>query len=144
MMVSLTRNLALGIMSVVLAAACTSQNDTSAERSAEVSANQDTPKENMKEGWQDVKEGTREVASGVGQATENAADKAVAGVKEAGREVKASTCPVIGNRTSRIFYTQTDKDYSNMLKGDKFLSADQRECFMSERAALDDGYKKAR
>lgn len=142
MTVSLAQYLAIGMMTAALAG-CTSSNDTT-DRSGEVTSAQDTPRENMKEGWQDVKKGSSEIAEGVGDATKEAARDVSREVKEAGRELKASACPIIGHRVTKKYYTQSDKDYATMLKGEKLLSADQRECFMSERAALDDGYKKAR
>ncbi|WP_141732867.1 hypothetical protein [Oligoflexus tunisiensis] len=146
MTVSLLRNLALGISTVLLAAACTSsQSDMTTDRTGEVAAgDQDTARENVKEGWQDVKEGTKETADDVGQKTREVSREVSAEIKEAGTEMKASACPVIGNRNTKRYYTQTDKDYPEMLKGEKILSADNRECFMTERAALNDGYIKAR
>jgi hypothetical protein len=146
MTVSLLRSLALGFSTVLFTMACTSsQSDTTTDRTGEVAAgDQDTARENMREGWQDVKKETREAASDVGQKTREVSREVSAEIREAGQEMKASACPVIGNRSTKRYYTQADKDYPEMLKGEKILSADDRECFMTERAALDDGYIKAR
>jgi gas vesicle protein len=159
MIVSLLRNLALGFTTVVLAACTSSPNTTDSasttERTNEVTTSDNTARTNMKEGWEDVKEGTEQTATGVGQKTKETTREVTADIKEAGREakadikeaareVKASACPVVANRTTKRYYTHADKDYATMLKGEKLLSPDNRECFMSERAALDDGYTKAR
>jgi Ca2+-dependent lipid-binding protein len=146
MTISLLRNLAFGFATLAFAACTSSQNssDTSGERTNEVSTSDNTAKANMKEGWEDVKQGTEQAATGVGQKTKEVAREVSADIKEAGNEVKASACPVVANRTTKRYYTQTNRDYDTMLKGEKILSADNRECFMSERAALDDGYTKAR
>jgi hypothetical protein len=148
MTVSLLRNIALGFATIALAA-CTSSpsstdTTTTTERTNEVTTSDNTARGNMKEGWEDVKEGTEQAATGVAQKTKEVGREISAEVKEAGREVKASACPVVANRTTKRYYTQADKDYATMLKGEKLLSPDNRECFMSERAALDDGYTKAR
>ncbi len=159
MTVSLLRNLTLALTTLVFAA-CTSSPDTTdtgttTERSGDVTPSENTARTNMKEGWEDIKEGTAQATTGVGQKTKEVSREVTADIKEAGREasadikelgreVKASACPVVANRTTKRYYTKADKDYATMLKGEKILSADQRECFMSERAALDDGYSKAR
>lgn len=145
MTVSLLRNLALGLATVAFAACTSSQkSDSTAERTNEVTTSDSTAKANMKEGWEDVKQGTQQAATGVGQKTKEVAREVSADIKEAGNEVKASACPVVANKTTKRYYTQSNKDYDVMLKGEKILSADNRECFMSERAAMDDGYTKAR
>ena len=144
MTVSLLRNLALGL-SVFAFAACTSSPSTSdTSTTNEVTTSDNTAKANMKEGWEDVKQGTEQAATGVGQKTKEVAREVSADIKEAGNEVKASACPVVANKTTKRYYTKANKDYETMLKGEKILSPDNRECFMSERAALDDGYTKAR
>jgi hypothetical protein len=146
MTVSLLRNLALGLATVAFAACTSNSSDTSATtgRTNEVTTSGNTAKANMKEGWEDVKEGTQQAATGVGQKTKEVAREVSADIKEAGNEVKASACPVVANKTTKRYYTKSNKDYETMLKGEKVLSADNRECFMSERAAMDDGYTKAR
>ncbi len=159
MTVSLLRNLTLGLTTLAFAACTSSPNttdtETTTERTGEVTTSDNTARTNMKEGWEDVKEGTEQAATGVGQKTKEVSREVTADIKEAGREasadikelgreVKASACPVVANRTTKRYYTKADKDYATMLKGEKILSADNRECFMSERAALDDGYSKAR
>lgn len=145
MTVSLLRNLAFGLATLAFAA-CSSSSDSStpSERTNEVTTSDNTAKANMKEGWEDVKEGTQQAATGVGQKTKEVAREVSADIKEAGNEVKASACPVVANKTTKRYYTKANKDYEAMLKGEKILSSDNRECFMSERAALDDGYTKAR
>lgn len=148
MTISLFRNLAVGFATLAFAA-CTpspssSDTSTTSERPNEVTTSDNTAKANMKEGWEDVKQGTKQAATGVGQKTKEVAREVSADIKEAGNEMKASACPVVANRTTKRYYTQSNKDYEAMLKGEKILSADNRECFMSERAALDDGYTKAR
>jgi hypothetical protein len=150
MTVSLLRHLALGL--TIVMAACTSSPDSSESSTmtsgqtneVTTSDNSVNARENMREGWQDVKEGTEQAATGVGQKTKETSREITAEVKEMGREVKATACPVVGDRTSKRYYTKADKNYEEMLKGEKLLSPDNRECFMSERAALDDGYTKAR
>lgn len=142
MSVSLAQYLIIGMMTALLTG-CTSSNPSN-DGSEEVTAAPDTPRENMQEGWKDVKKGSGEIAGGIGDATKEVARDVAREVKEAGREMKASACPVIGHRVTKKYYTQADKDYRAMLQGEKILSADQRECFMSERAALEDGYQKAR
>src|SRR5690349_21621156 len=77
MTVSLLRNLALGLATVAFAA-CTSSGSnqdttTTTERTNEVTTSDNTARENMREGWQDVKEGTEQAATGVGQKTKEAA-----------------------------------------------------------------------
>jgi hypothetical protein len=132
-------------------AACTSSPDSSETTTTTGQTNEVTTsdnsanaRENMREGWQDVKEGTEQTATGIGQKAKETTREITADVKEMGREVKASACPVVGDRTNKRYYTKANKDYAEMLKGEKLLSPDNRECFMSERAALDDGYTKAR
>jgi len=146
MTLSLLRNLALGLAAVALPACTSNSRDTSSsgERNKEVTTSDKTAKANMKEGWEDVKEGTEQTATGVGQKTKDVAREVSADIKEAGNEMKASACPVVANRTTKRYYTQSNKDYATMLKGEKILSPDNRECFMSERAAMDDGYTRAR
>lgn len=146
MHVSLPRKLAFGLTTLVLAVGCSSPKsaDTTTERTSELSTSDNTARTNMKEGWEDVKQGTGQAATGVGQKTKEVAREVTADIKEAGREMKASACPVVANRTTKRYYTKADKDYATMLKGEKLLSPDDRECFWSERAALDDGYSKAR
>lgn len=131
-----------------LLGACTTGTD-------QKTVKEETPKEKISEGWENTKEGTSEMASGVADATKNAANDVATGAKEvghdiaegakeAGHDVKASACPVVANKQTRLFYTKADKRYESMLAGEKVLAADQRECFMSEQAALADGFKKAR
>jgi hypothetical protein len=139
---SLAQYLLIGMMSGALTG-CTSSKATNHSGGEGTSA-QDTPRESMQEGWKDVKKGSGEIAEGIGGATKEAAHDVSREVRETGRQLKASACPVIGHRVTKKYYTQSDKDYATMLKGEKILSADQRECFMSETAALEDGYKKAR
>lgn len=105
-----------------------------------------------KEGWEDMKEGGRktgegmgEVATATGDTIKDDAKAAGHSVKEgalkAGHAIKASACPVVADKTSRRYYTKSDKQYNAMLKGEKVMGEDNRECFMSEANAREDGYQ---
>ena len=77
-------------------------------------------------GWDKVKDGTTETATGIKD------------------NVKATACPVVGNKLTRMFYTQNHKEYERMLQGEKIFGRDKRECFLSVENALEKGYKAAR
>ena len=101
------------------ATGCRSTTDTAPTDST-------TPTSTMKEGAGKMGEGIGDVAKG-----------AVQGVKE-------GVCPVVGVRTLKVFYTQSDKGYESILKGEKtFSKYDNRECFMSAENAAEAGYKRA-
>ena len=85
--------------------------------------NTEAPSQTMKEGAAKVGEGVGDVARGAAQ-----------GLKE-------GVCPVVGIRTSKVFYTKSDKGYEAILKGEKtFSKNDNRECFVSAENAHKAGY----
>ncbi len=101
-----------------------------------------TAGQQAKEGWQDVKKGTKELAAGAGTAAENAGKDVAAGAKKLGNKIKATTCPVVGNQATKKYYTSADKDYPRILDGEKVFDTDLRECFLSETAAAEKGFKR--
>jgi hypothetical protein len=85
-----------------------------------------TAKEHFKDGWQNVKQGTREVASGVG-----------AGAKKVGTAIHSVACPIAADVRAGIYYAKDSPGYERMLSGEK---SDVRECFASEAGAREKGY----
>jgi hypothetical protein len=125
----------------------TSTAAASEERTADYSADP-----SAKEGWSDVKKGTKEAASGAGEIAKDAGNTVVEGTKEVGRDIKsgakelakdtkALACPVLGNKTTKVYYTKTSKSYEPMLTGKKALAYENRECFTSEANAREAGFK---
>ena len=110
----------------VLFLGCSSASDqTPAQSNAPVAQAPDSagPTGTMKEGAGKVGEGIGDVARGAAQ-----------GLKE-------TVCPIVGIRTSRVFYTKSDKGYDSVLKGEKtFSNKDNRECFVSAENASKAGY----
>jgi hypothetical protein len=93
----------------------------------------------IKQGLENVKEGTQDAAKGVQQAAEKVGQKVATAGKKVGHTFKAATCPVVGDRRSKLYYAADSKSYDAALSGQKF-SEDERECFMTEKSARDEGY----
>ncbi len=105
-----------------------------------------------KEGWENMKDGTKEVAHGAGEVAKDAGNTVVEGAKDAGsaikegavdagHAIKSAACPVLGNKTNKLYYTKTSKSYQTLLNGKKALSSESRECFSSEANAREAGFK---
>lgn len=135
--------------------ACThNASDTSTEAApssvdTSVSA---TSQPDAKEGWEDVKDGTKQAASGVGEAAKAGGNKVVEGTKEVGSDikegakdvahsVKATACPVLGHKTTKVYYVKDHAKYKSMLSGKSAIASDLRECFASEANAREAGFK---
>lgn len=84
------------------------------------------PKEHFKEGWQNIKEGGRDVAAGV-----------ATGAKKAGAAIQALACPVAADVRARVYYAKDSPGYEAMLSAEK---SDVRECFATEAGAREKGY----
>lgn len=104
--------------------ACT--HTTAASKDTTTAAKSDT-KEHFKEGWKDVKEGGKEVASGVAE-----------GAKKAGTAIHSVACPIAVNKRTGLYYAKDSRGYEEMLGADQ---SENRECFMSETAAREKGYR---
>jgi hypothetical protein len=59
------------------------------------------------------------------------------------RDFSPEECPVVGNTNSKIYHTQGGLNYRRMLQENK-NGADNRECFQTEKAAQDAGYRKSK
>lgn len=84
------------------------------------------PKQHFKEGWQNIKEGGREVAAGV-----------ASGAKKAGQAIQAIACPVAADTSAGRYYAKDSPGYEKMLSAEK---SDVRECFATEANAREKGY----
>lgn len=113
--------------------ACSSTSDKSP------TANEPT----AKGGWEQMKEGGSKTAEGAGEVATATGQSIKEGAEEAGHAIKASACPVVGDKTTRRYYTKAYKQYDVMLKGEKVTGTDNRECFMSEDNARKGGYQAA-
>jgi len=102
-----------------------------------------TPTENLQDGMENVKEGTREAAKGVEKAAEEASKNAAQVGQKVGRSFKAATCPIVGDRKTKLYYAKDSRSYEQVLDGQKYFEDDDRSCFMSEQAARDDGYTRS-
>lgn len=143
--------LPLSFALTVFASACS--HDPAPESSTTTAARTTTAAEpTAKEGWQDIKSGTKEAAHGTGEAVKAGGNKVVEvtketgaaikeGATEAGHAIKAAACPVLGNKTNKTYYTKTSKRYQGLLNGKAALSSDNRECFSSEANAREAGFK---
>lgn len=110
--------------------------------SAQAFAAEPTPTSGGKveHGLENVKEGTKEVAKGL-QTTAEAAGKTATEVTQTlGRSIKAATCPIVGDRKTKLYYAKDSKSYLQILDGQKYFEDDDRSCFMTEDAARNDGY----
>jgi len=83
-------------------------------------------KEHFKEGWQNIKQGGREVAAGV-----------ATGAKKAGAAIQAVACPVAADIQQGVYYAKDSPGYEKMLSAEK---SEVRECFVSEAGAREKGY----
>ena len=136
-------------------AACTKDNASSESVTADSSTDvSEAPSSepSAKEGWSDVKSGTKEAARGAGEIAKDAGASVVEGTKEVGRDikagakevahdVKAATCPVLGNKTTKTYYTKASRSYNTLLTGKAAIAYDNRECFTSEANAREAGFK---
>lgn len=143
------------VLTTGIFAACTkdnasSENVTSTSSTDVSEAPNSEP--SAKEGWSDVKSGTKEAAQGAGEIAKDAGNSVVEGTKEVGRDikagakevahdVKAATCPVLGNKKTKTYYTKTSRNYNTLLNGKTAISYDNRECFTSEANAREAGFK---
>lgn len=60
-------------------------------------------------------------------------------VQDEAREV---VCPVVGIKTTKVFFTRADKGYDKTMLGEKtFRTDDNRQCFVSAELARSAGYK---
>ena len=154
--------LPLALALTVFAGACS--HDKASETSNETSPASTTAaaEPSAKEGWDKVKDGTKEVASSAGESAKETGGKVVDGTKAAGHAVaegakdaghaiaqgakdtghaiKAATCPVLGNKTTKVYYTKVNKSYNSLLNGAKAINYENRECFSNEANAKEAGY----
>ena len=107
--------------------------------------------EKLNQGLENVKEGSKQTIEGIGAAAKDAGAKASAAAQEAGakasaagqkvgRALKSATCPVVGDRSTKLYYAKDSKSYASVLDGQKYFEDDDRACFMSEDAARAEGY----
>ncbi len=142
--------LALAFSASTFVACTTNDTDT---RSTEVGTTQ-TNEASAKEGWSDVKTGTKEAVGGAGEIARDVGTDVKEGTKEVGRDikegakevahdVKSAACPVLGNKKTKTYYTKDMKSYDGMLSGKKALPSENRECFMTEANAREAGFRSA-
>ncbi|RYZ81536.1 MAG: hypothetical protein EOP04_23805 [Proteobacteria bacterium] len=123
-----------------------SQDSTSTAAASEEKA------PSARDGWNDVKAGSQEAANGAGEIASDAGHSVVEGTKEVGRDIKAGAkevandtkalaCPVLGNKTNKVYYTKKSSSYESLLNGKKALAYENRECFTSEANAREAGFK---
>ena len=105
--------------------------------------NNKAPNESVQNGVENIKEGTKEAAQGVEKAAEKASVEAGLVGKKMGRALKAATCPIVGDRKSKLYYAKDSRSYEQVLDGQKYFEDDDRACFMTEQAARDDGYTRS-
>lgn len=99
-----------------------------------------TPSERVDNGLENVKEGTKEVAKGLQTTAEAAGKTATEVTQKVGRSIKAATCPIVGDRKTKLYYAKDSKSYLQVLDGQKYFEDDDRSCFMTEDAARGEGY----
>jgi len=112
----------LMISGLLLLASCSTNNAPAPKEPTAPKA-----EENMKEGWQDIKKGSSEVASGVAD-----------GAKSAGTAMHSVVCPIAGDRRSGLYYAKDSAGYKAMLNSER---PDDRVCFTSEANAREKGFK---
>lgn len=105
-------------------AAETESASTAETRTTEAESSE--TKEHFKEGWQNLKQGGREVAAGV-----------EAGAKKAGTAIHSVACPIAADTRLGVYYAKDSPGYEKMLSAEK---SDVRECFASEAGAREKGY----
>ena len=108
--------------------------------SAQAFAAEPTPGDKVEHGLENVKEGTKEVVKGIQTTAEAAGKTATEVTQKVGRSIKAATCPVVGDRKTKLYYAQDSKSYLQVLDGQKYFEDDDRSCFMTEQAARNEGY----
>ncbi|RZA26053.1 MAG: hypothetical protein EOP10_04875 [Proteobacteria bacterium] len=125
---------------------------TSTAAASEDKTGESTTAPSARDGWNDVKAGTKEATAGAGEIASDAGHSVVEGTKEVGRDIKAGAkevandtkalaCPVLGNKTNKVYYTKKSKSYEALLNGKKALAYENRECFTSEANAREAGFK---
>ncbi len=145
--------LAFGLLPTI-ACSHTSSSDTTVASDTPATTNSSTAEPTAKEGWSKVKEGTREVGQSAGdkskevgqdlkQDAKDVGHGIAQGARDTGRAIKATACPVLANKTTRAYYTKTDRSYTTLLSGDKALPSENRECFSTEANAREAGYHAA-
>ncbi|RYZ57022.1 MAG: hypothetical protein EOP07_11035 [Proteobacteria bacterium] len=102
-----------------------------------------TAGERVESGLSTVSEGTKEAARGVSTAASEAGRTASDMTQKVGRSIKAATCPVVGDRKTKLYYAADSKSYTQVLDGQKYFEDDDRSCFMTEQAARADGYTRS-
>lgn len=139
------------VLTTSIFAACATDK-TSSESSPPESSTTRNNEPSAKEGWSDVKSGSKEAASGAGEILTDASGAVVDGTKEVGRDikagakelardVKAATCPVLGHKKTKTYYTKTSRNYKALLSGKTAITYEERECFTSEANAREAGFK---
>lgn len=158
-LMSLSLALSFGLLGLSACSHGASSESTTTAASEPVPSTTDTSvapgsSPSAKEGWEDMKDGTKQAASGVGEAAKAGGNKVVEGTKEVGRdikegakevahEVKSTACPVLGNKTTKKYYAKDSRNYKAQLSGKTAIASENRECFSSEANAREAGYKSA-
>lgn len=88
---------------------------------------------NMQQGWEKVRKGSGQVEDGVQAQVKEGTSRSVQALKE-------GACPVVADKSSKLYYTKEDRAYAAMLKGEKIFGTDNRECFRNAGNALEAGY----
>lgn len=74
-------------------------------------------------------------------------DKAGEKVKDAatsvGRDIKASACPVVADKSKMVYHLRGTSDYNKIMRASGDQASENRECFTSQKNAQSAGYKKA-
>lgn len=112
---------ALALVVLFTMTACQTSGSSTSGRSADPSGGE----ANTQSGWQKVKEGTSQAATGVKD------------------NLKSEACPVVGNKNTRLYYTAEHNQYATMLEGEKIFGRDDRECFAKVENAAENGYERA-
>ncbi|MBC7658926.1 MAG: hypothetical protein H7249_04390 [Chitinophagaceae bacterium] len=100
-------------------------------------------KETIEHGLETVKDGTIEAGKSVSAAAEEVGKNAAEVTKKVGRTIKAVTCPVVGDRKTKLYYAADSKSYQVVLDGQKYFEDDDRSCFRTEDAARAEGYTRS-
>lgn len=114
------------VPALLILACCTHSNADSRTASESSAPAQPTAKEQMKDGWQNIKEGGKDVGGAV-----------ATGAKKAGTAIHSVACPIAADVRRRVYYAKDSTGYEKMLSAEK---SDVRECFASEAGARDKGY----
>jgi len=121
----------LHLPALILLAACAHSNASPQGEApmAEKPEKQDV-KDPFKDGWQSIKEGGKEIASGV-----------AVGARQAGKAIQSAACPVAVNISTGFYYAKDTPGYDSMLNAEQY---EVRECFISEANARARGYRLAK